>query len=216
MKVSVSLCKCQHIILKFTTLRDIPSLPDPFCEINSTLEEPISAAMCTTQPSNPSSSADPTPRKSAIQKAVLARQKRWEVERASELSKCDKFVQETCGCTMADGAPCSTLFTQQYVMDTRANCFFLSRDPFDMVLLGSVASTVSEDDDVGVRSGHKPAKRQRTTIEYMHKGYSVCRKTFTFLHGVGRFKIQAIKEHFLENGISTRAWEHWEVAQALP
>ena len=25
-----------------------------------------------------------------------------------------------------------------------------------------------------------------------------------FLHGVGKFKIQAIKEHFLENGISTR------------
>ena len=44
-----------------------------------------------------------------------------------------------------------------------------------MLLLGSVAATVCDDDDVGVRSGHKPAmKRQRTTIEYMHKGYHIC------------------------------------------
>ena len=44
-----------------------------------------------------------------------------------------------------------------------------------MLLLGSVAATVCDDDDVGVRSGHKPVmKRQRTTIEYMHKCYHIC------------------------------------------
>jgi len=89
-------------------------------------------------------------------------------------------------------------------MDTRAQCFFLSRDQLDMLLLGSVVCTICEDDDVGVRSGHKPTKRQRTTIEYVHKAYSVCRKTFTFLHGVSKHKLHAIKDHFLDNGISPR------------
>ena len=73
-----------------------------------------------------------------------------------------------------------------------------------MLLLGSVASTICDDDDVEVRSGHKAINRQRTTISYMHKGYHVCRNTFTFLHGVSKHKVNAIKKHFLENGISTK------------
>ena len=196
MKVSASLCECYHSIIKFTALIEIPSLPDPFRGIDSALQTPISASsdtVCTPQASNTSSPPDPTPRKSAIHKAFLARQKRWETEQASELSKCEKFLVETCGCTLADGAPCSTLFKQQYIMDTRAQCFFLSRDQLDMLILGSVVCTICEDDDVGVRSGHKPTKRQRTTIEYVHKAYSVCRKTFTFLHGISKHKLHAIK-----------------------
>ena len=88
-------------------------------------------------------------------------------------------------------------------MDTRAQTFLLSREQLDM-LLGSVASTVCDDDDVGQQSGHRPAKRQRTTIDYMHKAYHVCRNTFTFLHEVSKHKVQAIKKHFLDNGITTR------------
>ena len=74
-----------------------------------------------------------------------------------------------------------------------------------MLLLGSITSTVcDDDDDVGAQSDHRPAKRQRTTIDYMHKGYHVCRNTFTFLHGISKHKVLAIKNHFLNNGISTR------------
>jgi len=72
-----------------------------------------------------------------------------------------------------------------------------------MLLLGSVASTVC-DDDVGVRSGHKPAKRQRITIDYMHKGYHICRTTYTFLHGVGKAKVHSKKNLFLDNGLEPR------------
>ena len=75
-----------------------------------------------------------------------------------------------------------------------------------MVLLGSVSSTVCEHDDVGVCSGHnKPAKRQRTTIWYMHKGYSVCRKRFTFLHGSASKKSRPSQNIFLKMEY-LRAW----------
>ena len=117
--------------------------------------------------------------------------------------KCDNFLLATCGCTLAKGKPCSTLFSQEYFIDTRAQTFSLSRDQFDMLLLGAVASTVCDNDDVGMWSGYRPAKRQKT-IDYMHKGYHVCRNTFTFLHGVSKHKVQAIKKHFLDNGMATR------------
>jgi len=97
---------------------------------------------------------------------------------------------------MVDGAQCSTLFIVHVAVYHGyyiANCFFLFRDQCDMVLLGSVARTICGDGDVGVCSGHKIAKWQRKTIEYMHKGYSV--DTFTFLYVVSKHKIQATKEH---------------------
>jgi len=80
--------------------------------------------------------------------------------------------------------------------------YFELWDQLDMLLLGSVVCTICEDDDVGVWSGHKPTKWQRTTIEYVHKAYSVYRKTF--LHGISKHKIHAIKDHYLDNGISPR------------
>ena len=73
-----------------------------------------------------------------------------------------------------------------------------------MVLLGSVASNVCVDDDIEIWSGHKPAKWQRTSIDCAHKGYNVCRNMFTFLHGVSHHKLHAIKDHFLEDGITPR------------
>lgn len=127
-----------------------------------------------------------------------------EDEQAAELEKCEQFVRATCGCKLADGKPCSSLFPLEYYADIRGQAFLLTRDQLDMVLLGSVASTVQDDDDVGVRSGHKPAKRQRTGIGYMHKGYNLCRTTFTFLYGVSKHKVHGIKKHFLEHGFSSR------------
>ena len=114
------------------------------------------------------------------------------------------LILKTCGCKIADGQPCSSLFSEDYINDTRAKCFFLSRDQLDMVLLGCVASNICVDDDVGIRSGHKPAKWQRTSIDYAHKGYNVCRDMFTFLHGVSHHKLHAIKDHFLEDGVTPR------------
>jgi len=83
----------------------------------------------------------------------IARLKRWESEQAAELEKCVKFVETTCGCTLADGKPCSTLLPLQYYVDYRAQVFFLSREQLDMVLLGNVASNIREDYDVGTGSG---------------------------------------------------------------
>ena len=67
------------------------------------------------------------------------------------------------------------------------------------------------DDDVGVRSGHRPTKRQRTSMEYMHGGYKVCQNTFTFLHGVSKRKIENIRDHCNDDGITSR--EHGNIGK---
>jgi len=38
----------------------------------------------------------------------------------------------------------------------------------------------------------------------MHKGYTVCRETYTFLHGMSKHKVHSLKNHFSENGLTPR------------
>ena len=126
----------------------------------------------------------------------------YEVEQATELRRCSKFVEDTCGCKWADGKPCSLLFTKEYYATFRSQTSFLTHEQLDLVLLGSVMSTVSDGDVTAGR--HKPAKRQRTALSYMHKGHHLCRATFNFLYGIGKHRVPAIKRHFLEYGLETR------------
>ena len=164
----------------------------------------------TTTPSmacSPSSNTDSlaSSKKVIIKEKQLKRMKQWETEKAAEVEKCVKFTQETCRCTLAHGdKPCSTLLPLGYYMDYRAQVFFLSREQLDMVLLGSIASNIHEDDDVGTRSGRRAAKRLHTSIEYKRKRYTICRRTFTFLHDISHHKVQALKTHFSENGLTVR------------
>ena len=102
---------------------------------------------------------------------------------------------------MADGKPCSGLFSLEQYIETRAQSSLLTREYLDLVLMGSILSTVN-DSDKGV--GRHQAKRQRITVTFMHRGYHLCRATYSFLYGVSKHRIRNIKEHIFENGIVTR------------
>ena len=65
----------------------------------------------------------------------------------------------------------SSLFTEEYYITFRALASFLTREQLDLVLLGSVMSTVSDGEVLAGR--HKPTKRQRTAVTYMHKGHHI-------------------------------------------
>ena len=90
----------------------------------------------------------------------------WEIEQTLELEKCAEFVRKTCGCKMSRGKPCSSLFTREYYIDLRSQASLLTREQLNLVLMGSVMSTVSDGDVVHGR--HKPAKRQRLAMNCMH------------------------------------------------
>ena len=87
--------------------------------------------------------------------------------RSPDAPVCEKFTEDTCGCTKADGKPCSTLFSLEHYIELRAQASFLTHDELDLVLMGSIISTIMTDDIAWCR--HKPAKRSRIKQHYTAK-----------------------------------------------
>lgn len=118
---------------------------------------------------------------------------------------CKKFAELTCGCRKApSNSPCSNLFSVDHYTELRAQSSFLTKDELDLALMGSIMCTVVKDD--WVRDGrHKPTKRRKlTTMIYMHETHEVCKKTFTFLYGIGKDRLRLVKGHYIANGLETR------------
>ena len=125
-------------------------------------------------------------------------------ETESDVDVCAAFVQKTCGCTKANGKPCSTLFSVEHYIDHRAQASLLTHEQLGLVLLGSIMTSVLDRDSI-VDSRHKPAKRRKVSSCHMHNGYKVCKSTYAFLYSVGtKDRRKNIKKHYLEHGMETR------------
>ena len=120
-----------------------------------------------------------------------------------DVQLCQQFVQQTCGCDLANGKPCSDRFSLEHYITLRAQCSFLTHDELDLTLLGTIMSTINMDDSI-YDGRHKPAKRTRTTMGFMHQGHEVCKKTFLFLYGIGKKRLTAVKKSYKTNGLETR------------
>ena len=126
-----------------------------------------------------------------------------------EIDECTAFIQRTCGCKHADGKPCSTLFPLEHYINMRAQVSLLSHHELDLLLLGSIMTTIENHDETSVRGRHKPLKRKRITSHYMHEGYHVCTKTYAFLYGIEEnHRLKALKKHYLENGVEPRVYKN--------
>lgn len=118
---------------------------------------------------------------------------------------CAEFYERTCRCKKADGKPCSSLFPLEHYIDMRSQASLMTHQELDLVLLGSLMTTLHDHDTTVARGRHKPAKRTKITSHFMHNGYHVCINTFAFLFGIGaNHRIKAIKKHYLENGMESR------------
>ena len=209
----------RHLKIQFLVLIDIHGILDDLqpssfdSSLSSSEPSQSSETVMVARTKTPSMACSPlsntdslaSSKKVVAKEKQLKRMKQWETEQAAEVEKCVKFTQEMCECTLAHGdKPCSTLLPLGYYMDYWAQVFFLSKEPLDMVLLESIASSIHEDDDVGTHSGRRAAKRLHTSRECKHKGYTICRRTFTFFHDISHHKVQALKKHFSENGLTVR------------
>lgn len=75
-----------------------------------------------------------------------------------ELRPCDRteellvaqFAREGCGCSRK----CSAQFSINHIRDFRAQCYELSHDELDMVLLGQLMASRNDSDHVVVESHH--------------------------------------------------------------
>jgi len=117
---------------------------------------------------------------------------------------CRDFIEQTCGCKKSNGRPCSSQFSMDYYIERRAQASLLTRSELDLVMLGSIMSTTRIDEDV-THGRHKPVKRQRPRVHYLHNGCEVCKVTFGFIFGVGRkHKIDGIRKHYMDEGLTPR------------
>ena len=125
-------------------------------------------------------------------------------DESPDIHKCQEFVKNTCDCHLAHGRPCSDLFSLEHYIQLRAQSSFLTRDELDLTLIGSIMSTMIKDDYVRDGRHKNPKKRKQITTSYMHHGHEIYKKTFTFLHGIGKDRLRNIRDSYLSNGLETR------------
>ena len=127
---------------------------------------------------------------------------------------CMEFYEHTCGCQKADGKPCSSLFPLEHFVEMRSQASLMTRQELDLVIMGSLLTTIHDHESTVGRGRHKPSKRSKITSHFMHNGFHVCIHTFAFLFGIGaNHRIKAIKKHYLENGMEPRVHKN---AKRLP
>jgi len=127
-----------------------------------------------------------------------------EMPSTSDVTVCEEFYQRTCGCDKDRGNPCSKQFPVEHFIERRAQCSFLTKDELDLVLMGFISSAMLDSDVVKDGRHVNPAKRRRLTMAYKHHGKEVCRKTFLFLHDIGKDRLQNVKEHYKVEGLQVR------------
>jgi len=72
-----------------------------------------------------------------------------------------------------------------------------------MVLMGSIMRTVNVGDNIH-DGRHKPVKQKRIATNFMHEGNKVCKKTFLFLYGIGKKRLQAVKASLQDQWLRTQ------------
>ena len=120
-----------------------------------------------------------------------------------DTDKCKMFIERTCGCRLANGSPCSSLFSVDEYASHHYQASLLTRNELDLVLTGSMMSLVNTQSNTS--SGkHKPTKRSRTFTNFLHGGQHVCQQTYRFFLGIGKDRLTAVKQNYLSNGLATR------------
>ena len=91
----------------------------------------------------------------------------------SERVKVEAFLSQGCGCTHGDqGKPCSTTIKTEEIIDCRNNCFELSSSELDLVILGTIHSSLNCDE--ASNSGRAEKKRQRTRMSFYYHSHRIC------------------------------------------
>ena len=108
----------------------------------------------------------------------------------AEEGRIDHFRSDGCKCQLSGGEPCHTLFTATQIRAARDECHQLTHDQLDMVVMGQLQSKANN------------TVRQHSTTLFHFGGHRICRIFFLFLHAMGTKRFKAIKQSWLERGLS--------------
>ena len=105
--------------------------------------------------------------------------------------------------------PCSLLFPLEHFVDMCSQASVMTHQELDLVLMGSLMTTLHDHDTTVARGRHKPVRRAKITSHFMHNRYHMCMHTFAFLFGIGtNHCIKAIKKHYLENEMEPQVYKN--------
>ena len=83
---------------------------------------------------------------------------------ATEEEKIRSFVEQGCGCRLAENGPCSRLFTLKYYQEIRNNVAELSWGELNMVLMGEVMALTRCDPTVTWHHSSKGREKNTTLL----------------------------------------------------
>ena len=119
----------------------------------------------------------------------------------SERSKVEAFVSKTCGCTYGkEEAPRSSTIKLEDIIDCRNNCAELTSAELNLVILGTIHSSINY--DAVSYSGRAVKKRQRTRMPFYFHGHKICQRTFLFIHRIHKTRFYTLVKHYRKNGLS--------------
>lgn len=108
-------------------------------------------------------------------------------------SNITSFLQGSCGCDNGKNrVSCNKQFGYDEMLDQRSQCAELTSTELDLVILGALQSQI------------KRSYKKRQRITYFYQGLQVCKKTFMFLYGIGKHRLEHLKTHLRRNGITPR------------
>lgn len=110
------------------------------------------------------------------------------------------FMANGCNCNHGPhGTPCHRLFTETQLREMRDECRELTSEELDLVIMGELRALTLKREHTW-----RATERVRTVSKFQFGGQPVCIKTFCFLHAVSRWKFNAIKSSWLQNGLRPR------------
>lgn len=109
-----------------------------------------------------------------------------------------EFLKEGCKCSRGprDGR-CSSQFTEEAVMVNLNNCLELSARELDLVILANIQA-VTRVENVGEKRNRSPR------CNFLFQSMPVCREMFLMLYGLSYSRFRRLKDHYENNGLSSR------------
>ena len=115
-----------------------------------------------------------------------------------------KFILETCGCTLGPKkSPCSSQLSKDTIALTRNNCLQLTRSDQDLVIMAQLNALRTNVANKPSSYRGKAESFRPFTKFYLH-GIQICRKTFCFVHAVGRERVENLCKVIDTSGVVQR------------
>ena len=100
---------------------------------------------------------------------------------------------------LTQGSRAAGSLAEMFTSKVRGDCSELSHDQLDVCIISQLSACVSDSSETA-----RSTPRKFSYTGLCHRGKCVCMKTFMFMHGIGGWRMRALKATMLERGIVQR------------